>query len=211
MCSSTVMNVWVSNLAIEHEKFKAFRLWSTHACSKSDMVPSTLDEWLAHRTAVLEAKAAVLRRRMKQMEAARISQAPRGEMQKALLAILSDGRGAVLAQQTIWCQEPEQGLGGRPSSNRREKSIAAWPCREERTWEGDLRAKTRCRRFPPLPREPGNGTVVWHKRKAIVPYDFDRVRRVPSREEVSNVAADMKDFPAHYVESSLWQAISEGD
>ncbi len=115
---------------------------------------------------------------------------------------------------------PFDNNGGRSRDGAGEvkRKVAEWPCRAEQKWEGDGRAKTECTRFPPLPREPGNGTVAWHKRRALVPYEFDRVRMVPSREDVERrarsgmlgAAAEMElesEVARRWVLGSLWEAI----
>ncbi|KAM3418584.1 hypothetical protein BST61_g4560 [Cercospora zeina] len=68
-----------------------------------------------------------------------------------------DGRSAVLGLPTVF--NPFH-----PSH-----AVAGWPCPNEQQYEGDGRIATDLlhRRFPAVPRVPGNATVNWQQRKAI--------------------------------------------
>lgn len=61
-----------------------------------------------------------------------------------------------------------------------------WPCAEEMKEEGDERNTSGFRRFPALPRVPGNDTVQY-KLKAIQPFlPFDAIWKLPTRKSVED-------------------------
>ena len=75
---------------------------------------------------------------------------------------LRDGKGAVLAQYTIW------------SPDWNEVYRTEWPNKAELRYEGHERAKSRVRRMLPLPRmPPGNPTVQWFVLTPVPPLPFD--------------------------------------
>ncbi len=90
-------------------------------------------------------------------------------------------RGAVLSQKTIWSvwyQPPED----YPS--------APWPSMEEMKEEGDERNTSGYKRFPALPRVPGNETVVWKQKAMIDPYPLDQVWELPTAESIKTPCVD---------------------
>ncbi|KAF2214889.1 hypothetical protein CERZMDRAFT_95271 [Cercospora zeae-maydis SCOH1-5] len=78
-----------------------------------------------------------------------------------------DGRSAVLGLPTVF--NPFH-----PSS-----AVAGWPCADEQHYEGDGRIATDPlhRRFPAVPRVPGNPTVNWQQRNTIEPWPLENFWR----------------------------------
>jgi hypothetical protein len=126
----------------------------------SPFVPSTLHEWLTHRLEWLE-----VRKQAALAKLSLISQEPAPRCSGPPLGgrAFSDNRSAVLARETIW------------SPWGTDRPQAPWPTPSEYKWEGDSRARSGFRRFPPIPRAVANDTVVWHQKPAAEVYEFDRV------------------------------------
>ncbi|KAI9804683.1 MAG: hypothetical protein M1833_006758 [Piccolia ochrophora] len=187
---------WISAEEKEFQRFKGVSSRLIRMAPDSFVIPRTFSEWLAHRVAVLEANKRALLRKISNRQAMigipKVMPIFGGK-------IFSGDRGTVLSQQTIWtpCATASQSKG------------AAWPSMQEMKWEGDDRAKTGVRRFPPIPREPGNETVAWHQLRAQKANDLDQVRKVPTREDIEDATSVDESLPFHLVGSDIWDAIEE--
>jgi hypothetical protein len=154
-------NQWLSAKELEIDRFLSTKTSLKKIAPESPFVPTTLHEWLTHRLERLED-----RRQGAVAKLSRISQVnlPK-KCEHALRGrTFSDNRSAVLALETIWTpwKSPD-------------RAAAPWPTASEYKWEGDSRARSGFRRFPPIPRAVGNSTVVWHQKPAAEVYEFDRV------------------------------------
>lgn len=197
--SHTASNTWVSANAQEHGRYARIEINGQRLFPRSEVMPRTWVEWLGHRVEMMMEEGKVARRALDIREqeelVKRAGILPAGPCKVGL----SDHRGAVLAMPTIWCKQPE--VAGR--------ATAGWPCQQELKWEGDERAKNDFGRFFPLPREPGNQTVAWHHLRVIQPHHFDRVRPVPTAEDIAWAANVDQEPRWDLVLSSTWDAIEE--
>ena len=71
-----------------------------------------------------------------------------------------------------------------------ERPAAPWPASEEFKEEGDERHTSGFGRFLPVPRKPGNETVVWKQRKFLEAFDMDYVNPVLFRETTPGLSKD---------------------
>lgn len=142
----------------------------------SPFVPKSFDEYLKH-------KADYLNDQKKEMQAKCGAGAATGGGNRRVGSVMDDicpgnggdGRGAVLAEETIWCpwDVPTE-----------EHPQAPWPCKEEMREEGDERHTSQFGRFLALPRNPGNETVSYKHRSPIKQHRMDRVWEVPCPDDI---------------------------
>ncbi|KAI9750313.1 MAG: hypothetical protein M1815_001880 [Lichina confinis] len=165
---------------------------------KSTMVPATFSEWLDHQLEML----IVERRTIETRYAAEVDEVFLMGLKEPVLPVMPphDGRGAVLAQPTVWCPYPY--VTGRHE--------ASWPSIKEYEWEGDGRAKSGFGRFLPLMRVRDNATVAWHKVPIQPLLDFDQVNHRRTAEVIEWDATVGKETAgALFIDASLWKAIDE--
>ncbi|KAI9706376.1 MAG: hypothetical protein M1836_003381 [Candelina mexicana] len=192
--SHTFSVTWASEEEREHEKFVAIRNAMSRIVPRSDIVPWKYPDWLVHRVAMLQMRRNIIDRKL----TLAVAMAGTVKIRSAFGGRkLSLRRGSVLSLSTIWC----------PWSDGVDRADAPWPGLQEMKWEGDDRARTGVSRFPPMPREPGNETVVWHQLKAIVAWEFDQVRQLPRLGE-SEVALPEDEIP-QVIGNELWGAIED--
>ncbi|KAA6414509.1 MAG: hypothetical protein FRX48_01258 [Lasallia pustulata] len=179
--SHTNSRTWMSPEAAEKERWEAalVNLERMTLIPRSPFVPTNLDEWVTQRLSWIEHL-----KEQKKSRAADLRAERRGHNKAGLVngigpafrgKISGWNRGAVLSQTTIWSvwyQPPED----HPS--------APWPSMEEMKEEGDERNTSGYKRFPALPRVPGNETVVWKQKAMIDPYPLDRVWELPTAESI---------------------------
>ncbi len=165
-------------------------------------VPTTFNEWNEHRLEFANDRTKQARRRLARMEhqysrprhedlpsagpTAPITVSPFGGKK------FRDGLSAVLCMATIWttwkpCKERQTWSWFREEPSREEQIAeerpeAMWPTEEEMREEGNERMTSGFRRFPALPRVPGNPTVNWKQKKALAQLPFDEVWKLPSAE-----------------------------
>jgi hypothetical protein len=157
---------WLSPKELEIDRYLASKAKLAKIAPESPFVPTTMHSWLSHRLEWIEDEKRVVEERLALLTTLK-HDAPKGKEQAIGPAMggrtFSDNRSAVLGLETVWCPwKPD-----RPK--------APWPPRSEFKWEGDARALSGFRRFPPIPRAVGNNTVVWHQKPAIhIPW-LDRV------------------------------------
>ena len=189
--SHTNSRTWISNLVVEKEKWQRVEdSLGRMNLLRSFVVPKTLKDWLAHQQDRTDAKRAREQRRLEEMNLpqrdfrlplpgrpVRIGPAFGGK------AFRYRNFGAVLPFPSIWAcryQAPAKRLD------------PLWPCIEEMKEEGDERNTSGFRRFPALPRKPGNNTVQY-KLKAFQPFlPFDTVWKLPTEKSVK---AAMEVYP----------------
>lgn len=190
--SHTNSKTWTSNLVVEKERWQRVEdsLRGMHLL-RSSVVPKTLKEWLAHQRARADAKKEREQRKLDDMNRSlRDSRLPPPNrpvrIGPAFLgrAFEHKNYGSVLVFPTVWARMYE------PPADRLDPM---WPCAEEMKEEGDERHTSNYRRFPALPRVPGNHTVQY-KLKAIQPFlKFDAIWELPTRKSVE--AANEKYSP----------------
>lgn len=150
---------------------------------RSPFVPHNFNEWIAHRRGRAEDATAEKAQKLADMEASSLPGRSHGCHIKIGRAFggkcWNDGRSAVLALPTIWNSWYQ------PSEQRPQ---ALWPCTEEMREEGDERKTSGFRRFPGLPRVPGNETVAWKQKNALPFLPFDGVWPLPTAESVAAAA-----------------------
>jgi hypothetical protein len=107
-------------------------------------------------------------------------------------------RGAVLAQETIWCTTPFPDY----------HIESGWPCLEEQKWEGSSRIATEKGRFGrtmPVPRmgpwHPGwkPAFVDYRRRPFNHGHPFDEVHRLRTREEMHIAVAEVEAHRLYYL------------
>ena len=144
---------------------------------RSPFVPTTFDEYLAHQVAHKNMLSDESREKLHQYEVdlsvkQRLGLASDPPPMVWGGEMFCDGRLGVLGHQTVWAHLWEAN---------EEHPLAEWPGLDEQREEGDERNTSGFGRFLPIPRVPGNPTVVWKQKAFLTPYDFDRVKPVPRR------------------------------
>ena len=190
--SHTSSRTWTSSLVVEKERWQ--RVEDSLAkmnLLRSSAVPKTLKDWLEHQRGRADAKKTREQRKL-----------------KALVPTPHDPRLPPPGRSV----KIEPAFGGKPFEHKNYGSINVfpsvwarmyeapadrpdplWPCAEEMKEEGDERNTSGFRRFPALPRVPGNDTVQY-KLKAIQPFlPFDTVWELPTKKSVE--AANEKYAP----------------
>ncbi len=165
-------------------------------------VPNTFNEWTDHRLEYANDRTKDARAKLARMEHQYLTPRhpdlpPAGPT--APMTVLPfggkkfrDGSSAVLCMPTVWTswtprreqQSWPWSSDERPREERseEERPEAMWPTEEEMREEGNERMTSGFRRFPALPRVPGNPTVNWKQKKALVQLPFDEVWKLPSAE-----------------------------
>ncbi|KAI9820735.1 MAG: hypothetical protein M1827_005105 [Pycnora praestabilis] len=197
--SHTSSRTWQSPDEIEFQRFLVIRTHLSRMTPYSDAVPWLWADWLQHRIEMLDARKEEVEYRMKCMRAGAGNPLVRPPFQGKLLR---DGHATVLSgHKTMWSPLPTMG-----------RLMAPWPGMQEMKWEGDERAATGQGRFPPLPREAGNGTVVWHHLRWMKPLPFDEVRRLADLGEdempLEETMTIKNDIPM-LINRDLWNAIND--
>ncbi|KAL8827066.1 MAG: hypothetical protein Q9170_007162 [Blastenia crenularia] len=178
--SYTNSKTWVSPRIREKDEWKrvneSLHTMNLNHPDHSPFVPKSFDEYLQHKADFLndqkeamEAKCGVTSPSHK-----RIGLTP--VMNGIYPGDGGDGRGAVLAEETIWCKWEE------PTEDHPQ---APWPCKEEMREEGDERHTSQFGRFMALPRNPGNETVSFKHRSPIKQYHMDRVWEIPHPDDIA--------------------------
>jgi len=163
-------------------------------------VPITFNEWTDHRLEFANDRTKEAKRKLAQLEHQYLTPRqkdlpPVGPTVPITVSPLGgkkfrDGCSAVLCMATIWtmwkprkerelwgCSREERPREGRLEEERLE---AMWPTEEEMREEGNERMTSGFRRFPALPRVPGNPTVNWKQKKALAQLPFDEIWKLPS-------------------------------
>lgn len=164
-------------------------------------VPTTLNEWTDHQMELANDRAREGRRKLARMEHQFLiprhkDLPPAGPTAPIttlpfLGKIFGDGYSAVLCMATIWTTwkpwkqreveaSPMEERPRQEHSEEEERPEAMWPSEEEMREEGNERMTSGFRRFPALPRAPGNPTVNWKQKKALPQLPFDEIWRLPS-------------------------------
>ncbi|OAX83250.1 hypothetical protein ACJ72_02395 [Emergomyces africanus] len=192
--SHTASQTWLSNKTKEFEAWVRVRDMMEYVAPNSPFTPKTFEEWIAHRLAWMEEERGQL---ISQAITKRMMANGRGEQVPVTPVLggkeLPDGRGLVLARETIWVSQRDY-----PTV----RNWAPWPSYEELKHEGDDRSKSGYSRFPPLPRGRGNDTVNWKQRAPVKQYRFDEVGRPVW--ELGSIHTQYPESEMHrFVESSL--------
>ena len=208
--SHTNSRTWTSNLVLEKERWQRVEdSLGKMNLLRSSVVPKTMKDWLAHKRGNADARKKREQRKLDDMNPSlrdprlpppgrpvKIGAAFRGEVFENVNYV------SVLVFPSIWARTYQ------PSAKRPDPS---WPCPEEMKEEGDERNTSGFRRFPALPRVPGNETVQY-KLKPIQPFlPFDAVWKLPTRKSVE--AANEKYAPEEtekmkgYLGRSLLEAL----
>ena len=152
---------------------------------RSSVVPKTFKDWIAHKRGFAVAKKEREQRKLKDMNPSlrdhrlpppgrpvKIGPAFRGRVFE------HKNYSSVLVFPSVWARMYEA-----PT----ERPDPLWPCIEEMKEEGDERNTSGFRRFPALPRVPGNDTVQY-KLKAIQSFlAFDTIWELPTKERIEAV------------------------
>ena len=140
---------------------------------RSPFFPKTLDEWLVHRADYTAQQAESEKHRLAQRSQA----GPAIKRHTVRLPLggkaFNDNRSLVLSYCSVW--SPGFGTAGGGD-------VAPWPAPHEFREEGDERHTSGFRRFLPVPRVPGNETVLWKQRAFMQPSPIDVVFPVPTTE-----------------------------
>lgn len=176
--SHTNSKTWVAWERQEKERWDVVSVNLTRMTlipRSEDTVPRNFSEWLDHRQSWLQDKAEEMNLKAENLQAERKANIKAGLVNGIGPAFggktFKSDRGAVLSQKTIWSiwyQPPE------------DHPLAPWPSTEEMKEEGDERNTSGYKRFPALPRVPGNETVVWKQKAMIDPYPLDQVWELPT-------------------------------
>ncbi|KAL8666427.1 MAG: hypothetical protein Q9202_001450 [Teloschistes flavicans] len=172
--SHTNSRTWVSHNIRTRDEWKrinsGIHSLNLNHTDHSPFIPKSFDEFLQH-------KADYLGDRKRDMQA-RCNTAVSGDrsIDPAFGGnLFKDGRGAVLAFETIWC------LWDEPTVKHPQ---APWPHKEEMREEGDERHTSQFGRFMALPRNPGNETVAYKQRSPVKQHYHDRVWDIPDPDEM---------------------------
>lgn len=176
-------HTWVSDEARAAQEFLVVRNSMKRQFKNSEVAKWKVAEYIAHREAVMAAKAKQLARQA-QIQAIEagfktppISPSTQDMMRRCGLQGNFEqvsNYGRALGAKTIWCKDWKNG----------KDYIAPWPCMAELKWEGDDRAKTGVGRYPPLPREQGPPSIPWNQLQAVEQYPIDQIARIPTMEDV---------------------------
>ena len=187
---------WLDPQVAEQELFLRVLTSVAVLAPKTWCMPRTTKEWIEHRAAVLEDDARKSWHRIKAL-AELSSSIP--QVRGLQGTTLSKGRALCLSWPTIWCQHPS--VVDRPD--------VLWPGLDEMRWEGDSRARRDLGRFLPMLRIPGNGTVIWYRRPARPMYEFDRVWKVPTAEDICWAQVVNEDMHESLLGEEFWNAIND--
>ena len=194
--SHTNSRTWISNLLVEKERWQRVEdSLGRMNLLRSPVVPKSMKDWLAHQRERTDAKRKRGQRKLEDMNPSvrdprlpppsrpvKIGPAFRGR------AFEHKNYSSVLVFPSVWARMYE------PPAERPEP---LWPCMEEMKEEGDERNTSGFRRFPALPRVPGNHTVQY-KVKAIQPFlPFDTIWELPTKERVE---AAKENYPPEEIE-----------
>ena len=94
--------------------------------------------------------------------------------------LFGDTKAPTLAVPTVWHRWQPEAL--RRTVPDDERPVPPWPCEEEMREEGNERMTSGFRRFPALPRVPGNNTVNWKQKKMLPMLPFDEIWHQPTKE-----------------------------
>ncbi|MCJ1350055.1 MAG: hypothetical protein MMC33_000036 [Icmadophila ericetorum] len=169
--SHTSSKSWVSAQQAEIIHWQSVKKNIDHMrFDRSPFVPSDLPEWLEHRSAMIQDHKKEQEEIMLQKEALKNNSHGRRILHLIYPAFggrdFGDGRSGVLALPSVWVH-PVEG-----------SSCPPWPCREELKEEGDERHTSGFTRFLPIPRVPGNETVVYKQRPFLLHSTLDYVKPV---------------------------------
>jgi hypothetical protein len=174
---------WMSDEARAAQEFLVVRNSMKRQFKNSEIARWKVADYIAHREAVMAAKA---KRLVQQAQGLKdeanfrvppISPSTQDMMRRCGLQGNFEqvgNRGRALGAETIWCDDWKNG----------KDEIAPWPCMAELKWEGDDRAKTGVGRYPPLPREQGPPGIAWIQLQVIEQYPIDQIARIPTMEDV---------------------------
>ncbi|KAJ4297683.1 hypothetical protein N0V90_005577 [Kalmusia sp. IMI 367209] len=177
---------WVSPDAQHNQEFLMTRNSMRRLFKHSDVAKWKLQDFIAHREAMIASKKAALAKSLEEKEHERKLQLQTVQVDPTkMVGSLVKLSGAqnlamegnisrVLGVKTIWCIDWMNG----------KDEIAPWPSFAEMKWEGDDRAKTNCGRFLPLPRELGPPNIQWGQLQVIEQYPLDQVQCIPTMEDV---------------------------
>ena len=204
--SYTNSKTWVAPEAAEKERWTVVltNLERMTLVPRSPFVPHDYSAWLAHRVAWLQSQSEKANSVAANLQAERKANIKAGLMNGIGPAfggkIFNGNRGAVLAVETIWCvwYQPTE---IRPS--------APWPSMEEMKEEGDERNTSGYKRFPALPRVPGNETVVWKQKAMIDSYPLDRVWELPTADSLDTPSVD--EIETDFLGNDLLNAVGYED
>ena len=181
--SHTNSRTWTSNLVVEKEKWQRVEeSLGKMNFLRSSVVPKTLKDWLVHQRGRADAKKEREQRKLDDMNPSPRNPRLPSHNRPVKIGPAFRGRafehrnyGSVLVQPSVWARMYE------PPAERLDP---VWPCAEEMKEEGDERNTSGFRRFPALPRVPGNDTVQY-KLKPIQPFlPFDAVWEQPTKKSV---------------------------
>ena len=171
---------WKSAKQKERDEYDRYQKLILHIDHNEPAVPTDFDSWKEHKAARIEDEMKEKLRIIAKKEA----EYPKDELRRKELratkaipvrpsfitekADLTDNRSTVLSMPSIWSYHYT------PANDRPD---AQWPTLSECRHEGPGRRAGQhdYQRFLPIPRQPGNDTVCWTKRRSIIPLSrFDR-------------------------------------
>ena len=181
--SHTNSKTWTSHLIVETERWQRVKdSLDRMNLLKSPVVPKSLTDWLAHQHGRAEARKTREQRKLNAMLPSPRDVRLPPPARPVKVGPAFGGRifehtnfCAVHAQESVWARTYVPPVG-RPDP--------LWPCVEEMKEEGDERNTSGFRRFPGLPRKPGNETVQYKLKLYQEFLPFDTVWKVPTRESV---------------------------
>lgn len=179
--SHTNSRTWTSDFAVQKKEWQRVEeSLGRMNLLRSSVVPKTMREWLAHQRDRTKLKMAWEQRKLEDMNRSlRNPRLPPGDRPVKIRpafrgrAFGHKNYSPVLSCESIWTHTYE------PTAKRPDP---LWPCAEEMKEEGDERNTSGFRRFPALPRVPGNPTVQY-KHKAFQAFlPFDAIWKLPTKE-----------------------------
>ena len=159
----TQSKTWKAKYFEETKNFERMKVLLRHFCPKSPFIPSSINDWTAHKTAISDMEMKKMKRKIQLKTQYKTVACAMSSGLFPEKGPFLDNRSAVLCQLTIWCAPAKVPL----------RENAAWPNREELKHEGEDRAKSKFGRFLPLPREVnGDVTSEWWEHQTLAPLSF---------------------------------------
>ena len=181
--SHTNSRTWTSSLVVEKERWQRVEdSLGRMNLLRSSVIPKSLKEWLAHQRSRTDAKKEWEQRKLEDINSS--PRDPRLPPPSRPVKIEPAFRGRAFKHKNYVSVLVFPSVWARTYQPPTERPDPLWPCLEEMKEEGDERNTSGFRRFPALPRVPGNETVQY-KLKAIQPFlPFDAVWNLPTKESV---------------------------
>lgn len=184
---------WRNQQTQIHRDWRRVEAFMKHVrFDRSPFVPKTFEEYVNHRNEFAQHMAEEKQSKVEQNQIEADIAETHGRKYPASAFggnQILDGRVGVMGMKTIWVFQwkPEEAHPEAP-----------WPSLDEYREEGDERHTSTFGRFLPIPRVPGNPTVVWKQKAFKAPYPFDQVNPVAKKYEIPLPSESFNDNEPEY-------------